>query len=201
MKFFILTVFVIFSGVNNDNNLQYLRNIGCEEIPPMTNLDSKRYFSGTWYGMYSQYGKPTSVCKTLKMTLKSDGTLNNEVYGYSLTKENKPKFASIHCNGSENDTKGKYTLICEKVNDNKDKKKHPVTFDGVVLVTDYDSFSIVHQCLSNGTIKLGTFLVLGRKSDDYTIQDTVKKILDPLDIKFDLFQSREKVDCKKHPDE
>nr|ABR27831.1 salivary lipocalin [Triatoma infestans] len=162
----------------------------CQEVSPMENFDSQKFWSGTWFVGRARNGSSSTLCQKFKFVRESENNLVIR-YGFHISEE----FYKARCNCSKNTEEGKYYSNCTLTNEKEENGNFQADF--VIIGTDYKNYAIVYRCVKIGTEIIGdNFLVLRPKRAEVKKSEIAKILLDKQKLDLKEFRSRSKQECK-----
>ncbi|XP_073969202.1 triabin-like [Rhodnius prolixus] len=154
----------------------------------MENIDSQKFFSGTWFVTHAKKGFSTILCREITFK-KNDSTVESNTKGKVRERTTKKEY-TVHCTGTEN--KGKVPFKCTREEGEGSVRKLEYNEEFIVAKTDYGNFAVV--CTNKAENDENVLVINKKKDADFpsAASDMLKK----LDLKSENLKTRKSYKCE-----
>ncbi|XP_073970868.1 triabin-like isoform X2 [Rhodnius prolixus] len=155
----------------------------------MKNIDSQRFFSGTWFVTHAKNGSSTILCREITLTKNGD-TVKSDTKGKFKQGKTKSEY-TVHCTGKEK--KGKVPFKCTREEaDRSIRNNNEYKEDFTVMETDYNNFAVV--CTKKEGKEENVLII--NKNKDADFPSAAKSTLEKAELKSENLNTRKSYDCK-----
>nr|BAI50834.1 hypothetical protein Td29 similar to triatin-like salivary lipocalin [Triatoma dimidiata] len=147
----------------------------CQNVTPMQNFDSSKFFRGVWYMTNVMNGLFSIVCQELETT-RDSGKL---FIDYNYNKKGKENY--VRCESKGQDKNGQIPFDCKikksgLFNFFSKSTKFQASF--TIMTTDYDNYALFYKCVTlQSGVKADNYAILSRNKNDYNIPGSAQSLL------------------------
>uniref|UniRef100_A0A224XYC1 Salivary lipocalin n=1 Tax=Panstrongylus lignarius TaxID=156445 RepID=A0A224XYC1_9HEMI len=164
-----------------------------DNLDGLVNLDSKKFFNGTWYLTYATESTrvtKSTICRDFEPKIESGKIV--VTYGY-YENGGKVNHYDVSCSGIQNTTRPDiFNFDCNSNNERGETTQFHI--DGSFLATDYNNFGVVYRCVTtNAPLVEDNVFIIHRQKEPK--EEDVKKYVEHYGLTMDKFISRKDATC------